>query len=113
MDALATDINVPLAGKKLGVLITVGPDNAKFPLALALLAVAQRRGLKIYLYCVDDGVLSVSHPQIQEYKAGGVHLFGCAYGAGKRGLALTPQATWSGLTMLSDILGSTDRFISF
>ncbi len=102
-----------LAGKKLGVLLTVKPTDIRYAAAVRVIQGALEAGVRVYIYCIDDGVLCVAEPVIQEFKARGVSLYGCAYGAGRRKVALTEQAAWSGLTVLSDIIGSTDRFLSF
>ena len=102
-----------LGGKKLGVLLTTAPEHPNFRPALALMNGALDAGVRLYLYCVDDGVRSVATPEIQALKARGASDFGCAYGAGRRNIPLDESAAWSGLTVLADVVGSTDRFVSF
>ncbi len=102
-----------LTGKKLGVLLTTAPAHPNFAPELALMNAALDAGLRVYLYCVDDGVLAVATPEIQELKARGASLFGCAYGADRRHIEVDDSAAWSGLTVLADVVGSTDRFVSF
>jgi hypothetical protein len=102
-----------LAGKKLGVLLTTAPDHAHFRPALALMNAALDAGVRVYLYCIDDAVRAVDTPEIQAIKARGASLFGCAYGAHRRRLPVNDLATWSGLTVLADVVGSTDKFVSF
>ena len=102
-----------LAGKKLGVLLTTAPVHPNFRPALALMNVAIESGVRVYLYCVDEGVRSVATPEVQALKDRGASLFGCAYGAGRRNIPLDETAAWSGLTVLADVVGSTDRFVSF
>jgi sulfur relay (sulfurtransferase) complex TusBCD TusD component (DsrE family) len=102
-----------LAGKKLGVLLTTAPAHPNFRPALALMNAAIDGGIRVYLYCIDEGVRSVATPELQALKARGASLFGCAYGAGRRNITLDESAAWSGLTVLADVVGSTDRFVSF
>lgn len=102
-----------LTGKKLGVLLTVAPTHPNFRPALALMNGALDAGARVYLYCVDEGVRAVSAPDVQALKARGASLFGCAYGAGRRNIPIDESAAWSGLTVLADVVGSTDRFLSF
>src|SRR5271156_1510246 len=102
-----------LAGKKLGVLLTTAPVHPNFRPALALMNAAIDDGVRVYLYCVDEGVRSVATPEVQALKERGASLFGCAYGAGRRNIALDDRAAWSGLTVLADVVGSPDRFVSF
>jgi sulfur relay (sulfurtransferase) complex TusBCD TusD component (DsrE family) len=103
----------PLVGKKLGVLLTTPPAHANFRSAVALMNAALDAGVRVYLYCIDEGVRAVASPEIQAIKARGASLFGCAYGAGHRKLAIDESAAWSGLTVLADVVGSTDKFVSF
>lgn len=102
-----------LTGKKLGVLLTTPPTHPNFRPAVALMNGALDAGVRLYLYCVDDGVLAVSSPEVKAIKARGASLFGCAYGAHRRHIAVDDSAAWSGLTVLADVVGSTDRFVSF
>ncbi len=102
-----------LAGKKLGVLLTTPPSHPNFPAAVALMQAALDARVRVYLYCIDEGVRSVATSEIQGLKVRGASLFGCAYGAGHRKLALDETAAWSGLTVLADVVGSTDKFVSF
>jgi hypothetical protein len=102
-----------LAGKKLGVLLTNPPAHPSFRPAVALMNAALDAGVRVYLYCIDEGVKSVASPEIQAIKARGASLFGCAYGAGHRKMAIDDSAAWSGLTVLADVVGSTDKFVSF
>ncbi len=103
----------PLAGKKLGVLLSVAPTHPNFRPAVALMNAAVDAGVRVYLYCIDEGVRAVSTAEIQALKARGQSLFGCAYGAGNRKIATDEAAAWSGLTVLADVVGSTDKFVSF
>jgi hypothetical protein len=102
-----------LKGKKLGVLLTTPPAHPNFRPAVALMNAAMDGGLRVYLYCVDEGVRSAATPELQALKARGASLFGCAYGAGRRKIPLDESAAWSGLTVLADVVGSTDKFVSF
>ena len=47
------------------------------------------------------------------FKEKGGHLFACAYSVQNRGLNPPGAATLTGLTVLSDIMASTDEFQSF
>jgi hypothetical protein len=111
MDAGATP--PPLAGKKLGVLLSTPPTHSNFRPAVALMNAALDEGVRVYLYCIDEGVRAVTSPEIQAIKARGASLFGCAYGAGHRKMPIDESAAWSGLTVLADVVGSTDKFVSF
>jgi hypothetical protein len=102
-----------LTGKKLGVLLTTAPGHPNFRPAVALMNAALDAGVRVYLYCIDDAVKAVAAPEIQAIKSRGASLFGCAYGAHRRHLPVNDSAAWSGLTVLADVVGSTDRFVSF
>ena len=102
-----------LHGKKLGVLLSTRPETANFCHGLRLAEAALNEHVTVYLYCIDDAVWGVGDPRLQALKARGVHLFACAYGARRRNLPLTEQATFAGLTVVSDLIAGTDRFVSF
>src|SRR5271154_489494 len=60
-----------LKGKKLGVLLTTAPAHPNFRPALALMNAAIEAGVRVYLYCVDEGVRSVAAPEVQALKERG------------------------------------------
>jgi sulfur relay (sulfurtransferase) complex TusBCD TusD component (DsrE family) len=101
-----------LAGKKLGLLVSTGPDHPNLEAALGLSRAALERGVGVYLYLIDDGVAAVEDPRVQALAGRGARLFVCAYGCQKRGLPLSERATNCGLVVLSDIVGGTDRFVA-
>ena len=100
-------------GKKLGVLISCPPGQPGFRHGLRLAEAALRKGLNVYLYCIDEAVSGVADAELQRLKAAGLSLYACAYGAHKRNLALTEHATFAGLTVVNDIIAGTDRFVCF
>jgi sulfur relay (sulfurtransferase) complex TusBCD TusD component (DsrE family) len=102
-----------LRGKKLGILLSTRPETANFRHGLRLAEAALHEQVTVYLYCIDDAVCGVADPQLQALKARGLHLFACAYGARRRDLPLTERATFAGLSVVSDLIAGTDRFVSF
>ena len=104
---------MPWRGKKLGLLISVRPEHPNFARGLKLAETALEEGVDVYLYCIDEAVHGVGHPHLLGLQERGLKLFACAYGAHRRNLAVTKQATFSGLATLNDIIMGTDRFVSF
>ena len=104
---------VELRGKKLGVLISCRPEEPGFRHGLRVAAAALRRGVNVYLYCIDEAVLGVADAELQQLKVAGLNLYACAYGAHRRHLPLSDAATFAGLTVVNDIIAGTDRFVSF
>jgi hypothetical protein len=104
---------VELRGKKLGVLISCRPEEPGFRHGLCLAAAAMRRGVNVYLYCIDDAVPGVGDPELQQLKDSGLKLYACAYGAHRRHFPLSNDATFAGLTVVNDIIAGTERFVSF
>ena len=80
---------------------------------MELAAVALQQGVKVYLYCIDEAVDGIGDDQLQTLKQSGLHLFACAYGAQKRRIPISELAHFAGLGTVSDIMESTDRFLSF
>ena len=104
---------VELRGRKLGILIACKPDQPGFLHGLGLAGAAMKRGVNVYLYCIDEAVAGVADSELQKLKAAGLNLYACAYGAHKRNIALTDYATFAGLTVVNDIIAGTDKFVSF
>jgi hypothetical protein len=99
--------------KKLGILVSCAPDHRNFAHAVGLARAALRKGVQVYLYCIDEAVKGIAERQIQDLRGNGMVLYGCAFSARQRNLPIDDAATYSGLTVVSDLIASTDRFVSF
>ena len=102
-----------LTGKKLGLLLSTRPEEAPFRHGLKVAAAALDCGVIVYLYCIDEAVHGVADPELQALKTRGVNLYACAYGAQRRRISLSDAATFAGLTVVSDLIAATDRFLAF
>jgi hypothetical protein len=102
-----------LHGKKLGLLLSTRPEEPAFRHGLRLAEAALASGVQVYLYCVDDAVLGLGDSLLQALKARGLHLYACAYGAQRRDVSIDDRAVFAGLSVVSDLVASTDRFLSF
>jgi hypothetical protein len=102
-----------LKGKKLGILISARPEHPNFQHGIRLAETALSQGVTVYLYCIDEAVLGVADAQLQRLKSSGLNLFACAYGAHRRNIAISEVATFAGLTVVSDLIAGTDRFVCF
>jgi sulfur relay (sulfurtransferase) complex TusBCD TusD component (DsrE family) len=102
-----------LQGKKLGLLVSALPDQPGFEHAIRLAEAALARGVDVYLYCIDNAVVGVSDPRLQKLKTSGLKLYACAYAAHRRNVPVNDAAVFSGLTIVSDLMTATDRFLSF
>jgi intracellular sulfur oxidation DsrE/DsrF family protein len=101
------------SGKKLGVLISAAPETSSFGHAVGLVGAALEAGCDVYAYCIDEAVPGVSRPDVQALKSRGLKLYACAYGAHRHGVPINDLAAFAGLTVVSDLIAGTDRFISF
>lgn len=99
--------------RKLGILVSAPPGHRNHTHALRLAMTAIASGVDVYFYCLDDAVMSLEDSRLQELRSRGLKLFACAYSALVRDLPLTDHATFCGLSVLSDLICHTDRFVSF
>jgi hypothetical protein len=99
--------------KKLGILLSCPPAHRSFQHALGLARTALQRGLQVYLYCIDDAVTGIASDLVQELKNEGMVLYGCAFSARTRNIPIDDRAAYSGLTVVSDLIAGTDRFLAF
>ena len=60
-----------------------------------------------------SAVAGARHPELQSLKARGLKLYACAYGAHRREIPLDDSAAFAGLTVVSDLIAGTERFVSF
>lgn len=101
------------SGKKLGLLLSTAPEHPNFRHGLRLAETALAQGVDVYLYCIDDAVPGIEDPQLQALKEHGLKLYACAYGAQRRNLPISDKAIFAGLSLVSDLIAGTDRFVSF
>lgn len=93
--------------------MSVSPGKPNFEHGIRLAETALSEEVDVYFYCIDDGVEAILDERIQQLRQRGLKLHVCAYGAERRGIPLSDLATFSGLTVVSDLIASTDRFVSF
>ena len=99
--------------QSLGLLLSTGPKNANLDAALNLSGAALKSGKDVYLYLIDEGVLTVADPRFEPLRTAGLKLFACAYGARQHGVSREEdKATYCGLVVLSNIVSSCDRFVA-
>ena len=99
--------------QSLGLLLSTGPENANLDAALSLSGAALKSGKDVYLYLIDEGVLTVADPRFEPLRRAGLKLFACAYGAQQHGVPREEEkATYCGLVVLSNIVSSCDRFVA-
>lgn len=104
-----------VTGKKLGLLLSTGPERPEnLETALGLAEAALARGTGLYLYLIDDGVRALDDPRVQALAPRGARLFVCAYGCQKRRVPLehADRVTYCGLVVLTDLINGTDRFLA-
>jgi sulfur relay (sulfurtransferase) complex TusBCD TusD component (DsrE family) len=103
-----------LARKKLGIMLSTGPEHANLDTALGLGNAALARGADLYLYLIDDGVRALDDPRLRALPGRGARLFVCAYGCQKRRIPLEddPAISYCGLVVLTDLINGTDRFVA-
>jgi len=100
--------------RSLGILLSTGPSSANLSTAVHLSGAALKAGVDVYVYLIDEGVLTVDDPCFQSLRNSGLKLFACAYGAQQHGVARKDDtATYCGLVILSNIVSTCDRFVAF
>ena len=60
-----------LARKKLGLLLSTGPQHPNLETALGLATAALGRGASVYLYLIDDGVTALAEPRVRALPGAG------------------------------------------
>jgi sulfur relay (sulfurtransferase) complex TusBCD TusD component (DsrE family) len=102
-----------MRGKKLGVMVSSGPEAHSFECAYRLAEAALVEGARVYLYYMDEGVRGIGDKRVQGLKARGAELFACAYSAQRRDVPIDESAVFSGLATVTDLMADTERFLSF
>ena len=103
-----------IAKKKLGILLSTGPEHPNLDTALGLGDAALSGGADLYLYLIDDGVRALGDHRLRALPGRGAKLFVCAYGCQKRRIPLEddPAISYCGLVVLTDLINGTDRFVA-
>lgn len=99
--------------KKLGIMISAAPGTRPFAQGLELAEEAVGRGAGVYVYWMDESVRGLGDRRVKKLRERGARLFACAFSLQRRGLTEDGGCTLAGLTILSDLIASTDRFMSF
>lgn len=99
--------------RKLGILLSVSPSHPPFLQGLRVAEAAMEAGCEVYLYCIDEAVKGVGNAHLQDLRHRGLKLYACAYGAHRHGVPVDDSAAFAGLTVVNDLIASTDRFVSF
>jgi hypothetical protein len=100
--------------KRLGILMSTGPEHANLTTTLGLADAARQRGVDLYLYLIDEGVRALGDPRVRALPDQGARVFACAYGCQRRRLPLedADRITYCGLVVLADLINGTDRFLA-
>ncbi len=101
------------ARKKVGLLLSTPPNHPNRTTVTNLAETAIRAGHDVYLYLIDEGTRNLDDPELQRLRNSGLKLFACAYGAQKQDVAMTDQAVFCGLVVLSDLIKGCNPFLSF
>lgn len=103
----------PLKGARLGLILGIAPEDPRFRHGIRLAEAAVRRGAQVYLYLTDLAVKGLDDPALRRLKDNGLNLFACAYSARKHGTPMDDSATFTGLTVVNDLIVNTDRSLCF
>ena len=95
------------------MLLSGKPEAAAFTHGVKFAAAALAAGCDVYRYCIDDAVLGVARADLQALRGRGLKLYACAYGAHRREIPVNDAAAFAGLTVVSDLVAGTERFVSF
>ncbi len=98
---------------RLGILLTTPPLHPNHQTVVRLAHAALARDVRILLYLIDEGTGHIRHADIVGLTERGVKLFVCTYGMQRYGMPPCPQAVPCGLVVLSDLVKSCDRFMTF
>ena len=94
----------------LGMLLTTAPGSVEFRSGMALAEEAQRKGIRVFLYLLDESVKGAR--EMRRLTEQGVQISACAYAAQRRSLPFCEHIVYGGFSMLNDIIAHSDRFVS-
>lgn len=94
----------------LSMLLTTAPGNSEFHSAMALAKESQRKGLRVFLYLLDDAVEGAK--EMRGLAEQGIRISACAYAAQRRSLPFCQHVVYGGLSMLNNIIAHSDYFVS-
>src|SRR5438445_6029456 len=99
--------------RALGILLSTGPDNPNLTTAIGLSGAALKGGADVYLYLIDEGVLTVDDPRFQPLRDAELKLFACAYGPQRLGVPRKDDmASYYGFVVLSMLVSDSAWFVA-
>ena len=98
--------------RTLGILLSTKPEHPNLHTCLGLSREALTRGIGVYLYLIDDGVVALDDDRVLDLAQRGARLFACAYACQRRGRPITDKATHCGLVVLTELISGCDRFVA-
>ena len=105
------EVNAAETGQgALGMLLTTAPGSVEFQSAMALAEESQWKGLRVFLYLLDDAVEGAK--EMRGLAEQGVRISACAYAAQRRSLPFCEHIVYGGFSMLNEIIAHSDRFVS-
>ena len=107
---------MPMANRKLGLLLSTPPSHPSVETVVQLAQAALRRGIDVYLYLIDEGVKTVVDQRYLRLVDAGMKMSVCAYGCQQHGVStvtVDSRVSLSGLVVLSGIIDGCDRFLAF
>jgi sulfur relay (sulfurtransferase) complex TusBCD TusD component (DsrE family) len=102
--------------RKLGVLLSTPPSHPNVVTVAKLCDEALSAGIDVYLYLIDEGVLSSKNPEYLALVDRGAKFFVCAYGCQQHDVStntIDQRVTLCGLVVLSNMIAGCDRFVAF
>ncbi len=99
--------------RSLGMLIAAPCETPAFRYGIGLAEAAQKAGVQVFLYLLDDAVAAANCRELRVLAEEGVKISACAYAAQRRSMPLFDHVTYGGLSMLNDLILHSDRFVGF
>ena len=99
--------------KRLGILVSCVPTSASWKHVEGLTLAGLERKVTVFLYFVGPATEHLENPLWADLSAKGVRVYAFGRSVRERRLDVADWVVLSGLSMLSDIVTKTDRFLSF
>ncbi|MBM4046972.1 MAG: DsrE family protein [Planctomycetes bacterium] len=93
------------------IILTTGPESRNTATAIGIARGLLRRGRKVCLFLMSQGVLQADNPLLKALVQEGATVTGCEHDAGGLGVASGPEIKFGSMIDLGKMMSQADKVI--
>ena len=93
------------------IILTTGPESRNTATAIGIARGLLRRGLRVYLFLMSQGVLQANKRSLTALAHEGATISGCEHDAGGIGVSGAPEVKFGSMIDLGKMMGEAEKVI--